>query len=163
MFRNESAMTIIRDEGSVFNAPVEKIWALLRSPGIHRHPSMANLITRPTELPNSFILAWDAEVAGHQARMVVRYTVHPPLGFVMEFLEGPLAGSKEFEYYIPQGGKTVINVVGDYRSSVLPDPVLKSAVLTLLAIAFEEDQRNLAAMEELGPSSTLSRPIEATP
>lgn len=142
-------MTLLRDEGSTFDAPIEKVWALMHSGPHHRHRSMVNLSGTPTEDPNAFVLTWEAEVTGRRFPMVARMTVYPPLGFVMEYVEGPFAGSKEFHYYIPHGDQTGINVVGDYRSSVLSEELLQRAVLEALTAAFGEDVENLARMPDV--------------
>jgi hypothetical protein len=39
-----------------------------------------------------------------------------PLGLVVEALEGPIAGSKFFNYYTPKGNKTGVTVIGDFKS-----------------------------------------------
>ena len=36
-------MVFIVDEGSVFKAPLQKVWQLAQSEGIHNHPSMMNV------------------------------------------------------------------------------------------------------------------------
>lgn len=148
-------MTILRDEGSTFDAPIEKVWALMHSGPHHRHRSMVNLEGAPTQDPNTFLLTWESEVGGRRFPMAARMTVYPPLGFVMEYVEGPFAGSTEFEYYIPRGDRTEIDVVGDYRSPILTEESLRRAVQEALTAAFGEDVENLARMPD------IPRPIEA--
>lgn len=139
-------MVLIRDEQGEFDAPLDQIWAMFQSKEYHRHASMANFVLTPTSEPNVVYLDWEAEARGSAAKMRARMTLFPPLGFVMEYVEGPLTGSKEFEYYLPRGDRTGIVVVGDYRSPVLKDDVLRALVPQALDTAFEEDVENLRRM-----------------
>jgi hypothetical protein len=72
-----------------------------------------------------------------------RTTAFPPLGRIMEYLEGPLAGSKAMTYYTPMGQKTGITVVGEFVSDTIPESEIKSFVLSLFEKGFDEDVENL--------------------
>ncbi len=137
-------MVFLRDEGSEFDAPLERVWALFGSKENHRHASMQGLRATPADGPNAHFLEWTAVARGVAVPIKARITLYPPLGFVMEYLEGPLTGSREFEYYVPHGERTGIVVVGEYRSSVLSEELLRSVMEEALGAAFEEDQENLA-------------------
>jgi hypothetical protein len=69
------------------------------------------------------------------------------LGVAIELLEGAIAGSKFFNYYIPNGNKTGVTVIGDFKSSMMPDEnQLKQAVMSFLEQAFNEDSAYLKTM-----------------
>jgi len=140
-------MVFVIDEGSVFEAPLEKIWRLNISPIEHLHQSMKNLKIEPTADPLAFLASWDSEWRGSTSNMKAKFTFFPPLGFTADFVEGPFAGSKEFEYYIPMGDKTGITCVGEFIATGFSDDELKAAVSDFEAKAFEEDQENLARMK----------------
>ena len=70
----------------------------------------------------------------------------PPLGALFEILDGPLAGSKSLQYYLPKGKETGVTVVGEWKSSVMSDDQVKKAVMGFLQTVFDEDQANLTKM-----------------
>jgi hypothetical protein len=55
-----------------------------------------------------------------------------------------MSGSKFFNYYIPNGNKTGVTVVGDFKSPMIYDEnQLKQAVMSFLEQAFNEDSAYL--------------------
>jgi hypothetical protein len=135
-------MVFIFDDGSRFKASLDKVWKLNASEGAHNHPSLQNqkaerqgehvILTYETAMP-------DGKLVKHKART----TAFPPLGVMFETLEGPMAGSKSFQYYTPKGGETGVTVVGEFTSKVIPEADLKQAVMGFLETVFNEDQKNL--------------------
>jgi len=136
-------LVFILDEGSVFDAPVDKIWRFMQTPGDHhRHASMIN---RSFEMEgNSTILSFDAEtLGGTKTRVKIKSTPLVPVGRMLEYIEGPLAGSKVMSYYVPMGDKTGVTIVGEYVSRSIPENQLKSTVMAQLEKSFYEDNENL--------------------
>lgn len=139
-------MVFIKDDGSEFKAPLDKIWKLNASEGQHAHPSLKNQKGEPAG-ENAIILSYDADVGGGKtARVRNRITMIPPLGEMTEVLDGPMAGSKSFQYYTPKGNKTGVTVVGEWKSTMMSDDQIKKAVMNFLQTVFDEDQANLAKM-----------------
>src|SRR5271169_4371806 len=139
-------MVFIIDDGSVFNAPIEKIWKLNSSEGAHSHPSLKNQVAgQDGEHPT---LSYEIALPdGSWAKHKVRLTVLPPVAVVFETIEGPMAGSKSIQYYTPKGDKTGVTVVGNWTSAMgVPDAMLHQAVMGFLDTVFKEDQNNLAKM-----------------
>ncbi len=128
------------DEGSEFDAPLDKIWKYLSSQD-HRHPSIKSLSREASG--NAVVLTSERTVLGKTTMFKVRNTLYPPIGFVQEYLEGPLQGSRAFPYYIPKGEKTGVTVVGDYFMSGSSEETVREVVSALAKIAFEEDNSNL--------------------
>jgi hypothetical protein len=131
------------DEGSEFDAPVEKIWRFMSTPGDHhKHASMTN---RKIERDgNKAVLSFEAEGPGGVKTLVkIKSTSFVPVGRMMEYLEGPLAGSKVVSYYIPKGQKTGVTIVGEYVSKVIPEGQIKMVVMNQLEQSFKEDTENL--------------------
>jgi len=83
---------------------------------------------------------------GSWAKNKVKTTAFPPVGIAFETLEGPMAGSKSFQFYTPKGNETEVTVVGEYVSKGVPDAALKGAVFAFLGTVFDEDQKNLSRM-----------------
>ncbi len=134
-------MVYILDEGSVFDAPIDRIWNYLGSQE-HRHPSI-NMLSREVS-GNAVVLTSERNVNGKTVKVKIRNTLYPPFGLVQEHLEGPLAGSKAFQYYIPRGDKTGVTVVGDYvMEGVSDEQMLKNIVSSMAQATFDEDNSKL--------------------
>ncbi len=135
-------MVFILDEGSEFNAPIDKVWKLNMSEGQHPHPSLRNAGSEQEgEHP---ILKYETQTPdGSWVKNRVRLTVLPPVGIAFETIEGPMTGSKSFQFYPPKGNKTGITVVGEWKAVGIADAQLKNAVMRFLETVFKEDQENL--------------------
>jgi len=141
-------MVYILDEGSVFDMPIDRIWKYLQSQE-HNHPSF-KMLGREME-GNSVTLTSERVFMGKAARFKVRNTLYPPFGMVQEYLEGPMAGSKAFLYYIPKGEKTGVTLVGDYVVKGLDDKATREAVLAAAEVTFNEDNATMKKARELHP------------
>ena len=133
-------MVYLFDEGSVFDAPIDKIWKYLPSDQ-HQHSSMKLLSRESTG--NAVVITGERNIMGKLVRTKVKNTLYPPFGFVQEHLEGPTAGSRAFVYYVPKGNKTTITVVGDFRLEGADEQRTKDVVLAQLQVSFDEDNTNL--------------------
>jgi hypothetical protein len=134
-------MVFILDEGSVFDAPVDKVWKYLQSEA-HRHNSM-KLLSREMVSSNAVVITGERKVQGKIVRTKIKNTLYPPLGYAQEHLEGPTAGSRAFVYYTPKGNKTGITVVGDFVLSGMDEKGTRAAVMAQLQVTFDEDNANL--------------------
>ncbi len=137
-------MVYILDEGSEFDAPIDKVWKYLSSQD-HVHQSVKMLNRELTG--NSVTLTSERNVMGKTVVVKIRNTLYPPFGFVQEFLEGPMQGSRAFEYYIPKGSKTGVTVVGDYLMPGVSDQAIRDAISAQSEKSFEEDNANLKALK----------------
>jgi len=141
-------MVFIVDEGSVFDAPLEKIWRFLQTPpDIHNHPANQNL--QAEFQPDGTIhLTFENEgPGGSMMKNKVKMTMVPPVGFIMEYIEGPMVGSKSMQYYLPKGNSTGVTVVGEYVSKAIPESQIKPIVVRGLETAFNDDQKNLKSFK----------------
>jgi hypothetical protein len=138
-------MVFIVDEGSVFKAPLDKIWKLNASEGEHSHPSLRN---QNSEMEGEHpVLSYETQMPnGGWVKNRVRMTLLPPVGIAFETIEGPMTGSKSFQYYTPRGAETGITVVGNWVANGIPEEAIKPAVMGFLETVFKEDQANLARM-----------------
>lgn len=134
-------MVYILDEGSVFDAPIDKIWKYLPSDE-HRHNSL-KLINREMVNSNTVIITGERTIMGKTVRTKIKNTLYPPFGFVQEHLEGPTAGSRAFVYYIPKGNKTGITIVGDFVLSGMDEKATRDALMAQFQVSFNEDNANL--------------------
>ncbi|EQD60537.1 hypothetical protein B2A_03642, partial [mine drainage metagenome] len=113
-------MVHIHDEGSEFDAPLDAIWKYLEDPA----HGLAHKDRRNGERKllgeNTLELSFEQEIDGRWTKGRNRITLFPPLGYAVELLEGPFAGSKAFTIFTPQGKKTRVTVTGEYVSSTVP-------------------------------------------
>ena len=144
--RFPAGMVYVRDEGSLFDAPIGTIWKYLQSDEDHgpSHKGRRNFDRKQVN-ENTVILSWEQEHEGTWSRVSNRLTFHPPLGFFVEPLEGPMAGSKFLNYYVPKGNQTEVVVVGDWASKTIPPAQLEKAVWGNLEKVFHEDVAGLKA------------------
>jgi hypothetical protein len=133
-------MVFVADAGSQFDAPVDEIWAFLQSDLDHgnSHKGRRNFERKPVS-ENTVLLNWEQDIDGKWVKMSNKLTFHAPIGFFVEPMEGPMAGSRFFNYYVPQGDKTEVVVVGDWHSKMIPEAQLERAVMTNLEKVFSED------------------------
>jgi hypothetical protein len=141
MTQHGDGMVYILDEGSVFDAPIDKVWKYLTSDE-HRHNSL-KLISREMATSNTVIITAERNIMGKTVRSKIKNTLYPPFGFVQEHLEGPTAGSRAFVYYIPKGNKTGITVIGEFVLSGMDEKTTRDAIMAQLQMSFDEDNANL--------------------
>ena len=137
-------MVHLFDEGSVFDAPLEKVWKYLSSDN-HQHPSFQNVKREVSG--NVVTITSERTMMGKQVNVKIRNTIFPPVGYVSEHVEGPTAGSKAFAYYTPKGDKTGVTVVGDFTIAGLDEKAVRDAVLAQMQAVFDEDNANLKRMK----------------
>jgi hypothetical protein len=138
----------IEDSGSFFDAPIDKIWKLVEAHGTDLtkiHPDMKNVKAEMIS-ENSNVVGYDNEMQGQTIRSKIKITTYYPLGLAFEMLEGPLAGSKFFNYYIPGGNRTGITVVGEFKSPSMNDDMIRQAVKSMLDNGFDQDGAYLKTM-----------------
>jgi hypothetical protein len=137
-------MEFVADRGSSFDASVEDVWRYLQSETDlgNSHKGRRNF-ERTALNESTAVRSWEQEIDGKWIRMSNRLTFHPPVGFLVEPLEGPMAGSKFFNYYIPKGEKTEVAVVGEWASKTIPPAQLEQAVMANLEKVFHEDSVGL--------------------
>lgn len=96
---------------------------------------------------NTLVKTWEQRVEDKTVKIQFKSTFYPPLGRVTEMLEGPLKGSKFFTYYKPEGNnRTSITVAGDFRSPIISDDQIRSAVEAMMTKSFNEDAEYLKRM-----------------
>ena len=139
-------MVFVRDEGSVYNAPLEEVWRFLSSGPIHSEAHRHRKAQR-TALPgNAGEYTWEQDFEGKPEMFTMRWTSFPLFGIAYDVVLGPFAGSKFFVYYRPRGTKTRVTIVGDFVSPTIPAARVEPAILGFFAREFEEDSVAIAAM-----------------
>jgi hypothetical protein len=96
---------------------------------------------------NSVIITAERTMMGKPVKVKIKNTLYPPFGYVSEHLEGPTAGSRAFQYYIPKGDKMVVTIVGDFTIAGLDEKTIREPVMAQMQITFDEDNANLKRMK----------------
>ena len=133
----------IKDEG-VFDAPVDKIWRFLQDDNAnheHRSVRFSKVLEKSNE---SMVVEMESiSLDGKTFKQTAKFTFNPPKGFNMEFLTGPMTGSKHTHTYTPMGDKTKVEVVGEFKIQGLDEQATRKAVLAQLEQLFDEDNTAL--------------------
>jgi hypothetical protein len=137
-------MVFVVDQGSAFDASLEKIWRYLQTPpDVHNHPANQN-VRAEMQPDNSMVMTFENDgPGGVKVTNKLKFTMFPPVGFLTEYIGGPLTGSKMMQYYTPMGDKTGVTVAGEFTSAMVPENQLRPMVLQNLEQAFNDDQQNL--------------------
>jgi hypothetical protein len=133
-------MVYLKDEGSVFEAPIDFVWKYIY--GGLDHDS-AHKTTRNPKFGkvSDITILYGSErfLRGKWAPDQLRISMFPPVSVVTEWLEGALAGSKLVYLYSPQGEKTRIDVFGEFTSKTLPPKEVEEAAREFLETEFAAD------------------------
>jgi hypothetical protein len=133
-------MVYLKDEGSVFDAPIDFVWKYIF--GGEGHDSSHKTTRKPKFAKVSDItILYGSEryLRGKWAPDQLRISMFPPISVVTEWLEGALAGSKLVYLYSPEGEKTRIDVYGEFTSKTLPQPEVEAAAREFLEMEFAAD------------------------
>jgi hypothetical protein len=133
-------MVYLKDEGSVFDAPIGFVWKYIESGDTH---DSAHKTTRNPKFGKvsdiTFLYGSERLLRGKWAPDQLRISMFPPISVVTEWLEGALAGSKLVYLYSPQGEKTRIDVYGEFTSNTLPPEEVEAAAREFLETEFAAD------------------------
>jgi hypothetical protein len=139
------AVVFVRDEGSVYNAPLEEVWRFLSGGPAHSEAHHHRKTERKSLPGNAGEYTWEQDFEGKPEMFTMRWTSLPPFGIAYDVLQGPFAGSKFFVYYRPRGDKTRVTIVGDFASPTIPAARVEPSVLAFFAREFEEDSAAIAS------------------
>lgn len=141
-------MVFVVDEGGVFEAPLDRVWAFLSSGAAHSAAHGHTEVARRRLDRRSGRYSWVQPFDGRPTRFVMHWTAFPPLGIAYRVLDGPLAGSLFFLYYRDLGGRTAVSIVGEFRSPEVSESALPALVERFFEREFEQDAEAIA---RLGP------------
>jgi hypothetical protein len=136
-------MVQYKSEGT-FDAPINKVWELLNSPGSHEHRAIkrrrllatqGSLITVEVEL-----LDPDGKDTHFETWKMKMY---PPKGYDLEIVGGPMDGTKLSHHYTPMGGKTKVEVSGDVKVASMGDAGALAAADRFMDELHAEDLENV--------------------
>jgi len=136
-------MVYLKDEG-VFDAPIDKIWRFLQDDNAdheHRGVTFSKVLEKSGKI---MVVEMDTTSRdGKKFKQTAKFTFNPPKGFDMEFLSGPMIGTKHTHTYTPMGEKTKVEVAGEFKIQGLDEQAVRKAALAQLEELFNEDNAAL--------------------
>jgi hypothetical protein len=142
-----SAVVYLKDEGSIFEAPIDVVWKYIF--GGEGHDSAHKTTRNPKfEKVSEITILYGSErfLRGKWAPDRMRISMFPPISVVTEWLDGVLAGSKFVYVYSPHGDKTRIDVYGEFTSKTLSPQEVEEAAREFLDSEFRDDAPAVRAM-----------------
>jgi hypothetical protein len=133
-------MVWIEDKGSTFDAPIDFVWNYIFGGNDHdksHKTTRKSKIGKVSDITISY--ASERQLRGKWAPDLMRISMFPPVSVVTEWLEGVLAGSKLVYLYAPEGGRTRIDVYGEFTSKTLPESEVEAAAREFLDEEFAAD------------------------
>ena len=132
-------MVFLRDEGGVFDAPLDVVWEFVGSGDGHSHAYGHRATSRKRDSDGHGTYSWEQDFLGRPERFTMHWHALPPVGIAYEVLAGPFEGSRFMLYYTPQGERTEVTIVGEWVSPTIPAAELRGAVDRFFALEFEQD------------------------
>lgn len=139
-------MVVIIDTGGRLDISLERLWEHLMAhvPDMAKiHPSRSDWMAVMVD-DHTVVGTYTDTTEGKRTPVKIRLTVFPPLGYALEALEGPLSGSKFFQYFEAKRDHVETTVVGDFQSPVIPPGKLEKVARDFLESEWEEDQAYLS-------------------
>lgn len=134
------------DDG-VFDAPLDKVWRLIDAHGDATvrdvHPSTVSQRTVEHAGATTVRDVANRMPDGRVVESRIRFTHHRPFAQTLEFVSGPFAGSWQTSTYVPEGQRTRVVTVGEFRLSGAPDDVALVAATAFVDHAHEDDKAYL--------------------
>ncbi len=138
-------MVFVRDEGSVYEAPLDVVWEFFESGPEHSEAHGHREVRREKLSERSGSYAWVQEFQGQSTRFTMRWTSFRPVGLGYDVLEGPFAGSRFFLVYTPLGERTGVAVIGEFVSPTIPPSEIAQAVDSFFTTEFAQDHEAIRA------------------
>ena len=142
-------MVFIKDEDSIYDAPLELVWQFFGSGPTHSDAHHHRNARRRKVNGDVGIYSWEQDFEGKPTRFSMKWHAYYPMGFGYQVLEGPFKGSNFFLFYERIGkSKTKVNVIGEFTSKTIPERKLKYSVLRFFEKEFEEDVDGIRVFQE---------------
>jgi hypothetical protein len=129
-----------RQEGTIYDVPIDVLWEFMNWEGHGAaHEQNARNTTVLEESPNGVLYRYETQRGGDWRKITGRVMDFPPLGRVVQEVEGPYKGTQMVFLYTPVAGKTRLDIVARFVSDQFDPPTLKRHMV---------DSRELAAVED---------------
>ena len=130
-----------REEGTMYDVPIDVLWEFMTWEGHGgAHEKSGRNFTVVEELPNVFLVTFEAFRGGDWRKIKSRVIDFPPLGRVVEEVEGPYKGTQMVFLYTPVGRRTRLDIVARFVSDMLDPEALERHMVDSIQSAGVEDE-----------------------
>lgn len=134
------AVVNVRDEGNILDAPLDVVWQFMEWDGHGAaHENTARNFTVRKKTGAEVVCSYETFRGGNWRKITCRARDFPPLGRLVEELEGPYAGTQMVFLYTPVGDRTRLDIIARLVSDVFPEEELERHMLSSFEAAGRED------------------------
>jgi len=130
-----------REEGTMYDVPIDLLWEFMNWDGHGAaHEKSGRNFAVLEEAPNRFLVTFEAFRGGDWRPIRCRVIDFPPLGRVVEELEGLYKGTQIVALYTAVGRKTRLDIIARFVSEVLDPETLERHMVDSIQSAGVEDE-----------------------
>jgi len=138
-----------REEGTIYDVPLDVLWEFMNWEGHGgAHENTGRNFRVLEEAPNRVTVTHESFRGGDWRKVTSRVVDFPPLGRLVEEIEGPYSGTQMVFLYTPMDGKTRLDIVARFVSDQFDPETLKRHMADSLAAAGVEDEPYLKRFAE---------------
>ena len=142
-------MVVFREEGTLFDVPIDVLWEFMNWDGHGAaHEKSGRNFTVLEEAPNRVTVSHESMRGGSWRKITSRVVDFPPLGRLVEEIEGPYKGTQMVFLYTPVGRKTRLDIVACFVSDELDAPTLERQMVESIQNSGAEDEAYLRRFAE---------------
>jgi hypothetical protein len=129
-----------REEGTMYDVPIDVLWEFLNWDGHGAaHENSGRNFSAIEEAPHRFLVTFEAMRGGEWRKIKSRVIDFPPLGRVVEELDGLYKGTQIVALYTPVGPKTRLDIYARFFSDELDPETLERHMVGSIENAGVED------------------------
>jgi len=133
----------------MYDAPIDVLWEFMNWEGHGAaHEKSGRNFTVLEEAPNRVTVAHESFRGGDWRKITSRAVDFPPLGRVVEEIDGPYRGTQMVFLYTPEGRKTRLDIIARFVSDVFDPETLERHMVDSLRSAGAEDGHYLEKFVE---------------
>ena len=129
----------------MYDVPIDVLWEFMNWEGHgEAHERSGRDFKVLEEAPNRVTVTHESFRGGEWRRITSRVVDFPPLGRLVEEIQGPYKGTQMVFLYTPVGGRTRLDIVARFVSEVLSPEALERHMVDSIQGAATEDDPYLA-------------------
>ena len=130
-----------REEGTMYNVPIDLVWEFMNWKGhAAAHEKSGRNFKVLEEAPNRVTVTHESFRGGNWRKITSRVVDFPPLGRVVEEIEGPYKGTQMVFLYTPVGRRTRLDIIARFVSDLLGPEALERHMVDSIQGAGAEDE-----------------------
>jgi len=135
------AVVYFREEGTIYDVPVDVLWEFMNWEGHGAaHEKSGRAFHVLEEAPHRVTVSHESFRGGEWRKVTSRVVAFPPLGRLVEEIDGLYKGTQMVFLYTPVGERTRLDIIARFASEALPVDVLERHMVDSLRCAGVEDE-----------------------